>query len=95
MKNFILTLICLSITNQTFAINLKEFHDKNFDAIGNYCGVHLEASKNHLFVTYIIPPSEDETIACSENGHSRGCNGTTQKLVCDDNGICSNAKDDR
>jgi hypothetical protein len=79
------------------AINLQDFHDKNFNPIGGpvggkyKCGIHLEISGSYVVITNIAPPNQDAHVFCSKI-HS-GCDGRSYSSRCDSYGNCLSLRD--
>lgn len=81
-------LISFTTSNAFAAIDLMDFHNRNFNVTGNdKCGVHLEVSGNKIIFTDIIPPMHNDT----RNDFCRryaGCKGASYAVTCQENGTC-------
>jgi hypothetical protein len=68
--------------------DFRELHNKNFDAIGTYCGLHFEVNGDVLYATNIVNEiyanGLDEPIC----GYQYQCSGQTHSYRCVAN-ICS------
>ena len=89
MFKFISVIGALLFSTFSYAtVNLQSFHNVNFRAVGNKCGLHLEVSGTRLIMTNIFPPEMDAS--CEKYA---ACNGSSFLLRCDKNGECFNATD--
>ncbi len=88
-KSFLILfgLIAFSMSaSQAFAIDMRKFHNRNFQASDDACGLHVEVSGNYFSYTNIVPPREGSgNVSCSD---LQDCNGSTYVAECDASGKC-------
>jgi hypothetical protein len=86
LRKLLTALFCIFSANVSYAINLKDFHNRNFETIGPMCGLHLEVSGDVVIATNIIPPKANAMESLCET-YSR-CTGQSMFLRCKQDGLC-------
>lgn len=90
MKKIIgLVILQIAFSSLAVAVNLQSFHGKNFQAIANHCGLHVEVTGDRVVLTNIVPPNVPPGSMVCGAGIWRNCNHSFM-LTCTTNGECSN-----